>query len=66
MNFIRRLFKNFNDLNIRANHSTGYKKRTTWTLEEDSKTNELIFDYNNFTLFVFSCLFKVRVSNGLG
>jgi len=59
------LFKNFNDLNVRANHSTGYKKRTTWTLEEDSKTNELIFDYNNITLALFESDTGIQNQDGI-
>ena len=54
-----------NNLNIRANHSTGYKKRTTWTLEEDSKTNELIFDYNNITLSLFESDTGIQNQDGI-
>ena len=48
------LFKSLTDkLDIRANHSTGYKKKTLWTIEEDSKTNEVSLDYSNLTLSLF-------------
>jgi len=41
------------NLNIRGNHSTGYKNRTLYTLEEQSNSNELSFDYNDVTLSLF-------------
>ena len=59
------VFKNFNNLDIKANHSTGYKKRTQWTLEEDSKTNEMIFDYNNISLTLFESKTGVQNQDGI-
>ncbi len=41
------------NINIRGNHSTGYKNRTLYTLEEQSNSNELNFDYHDFTLSLF-------------
>ena len=48
--FFKEIVPNFN---IRGNHSTGYKNRTLYTLEEQSTSNELSFDYNDVTLSLF-------------
>ena len=48
--FFKEIAPNFN---IKGNHSTGYKNRTLYTLEEQSNSNELSFDYNDVTLSLF-------------
>jgi len=48
--FFKEIAPNFN---IRGNHSTGFKNRTLYTLEEQSNSNELSFDYNDVTLSLF-------------
>ena len=60
------LFKNLTEsLDIRANHSTGYKKKTIWTAEEDSKTNEVSLDYNNYTLSLFESETGIQNQDGI-
>ena len=60
------LFKNLTEsLDIRANHSTGYKKKTIWTAEEDSKTNEINLDYNNYTLSLFESETGIQNQDGI-
>jgi outer membrane cobalamin receptor len=40
-------------LTVRGNYATGYKNKTTWASQEFSNTQEISFDYNNFTTTLF-------------
>ena len=40
-------------INLRGNHSTSYKDKTTWTDIEYGNSQEISLDYNNFTTTIF-------------
>tara|TARA_X000000368_G_scaffold63441_2_gene45020 strand:- start:30139 stop:31758 length:1620 start_codon:yes stop_codon:yes gene_type:complete len=47
-------FKSLDDgINLRGNHSTSYKDKTTWTDIEYGNSQEISLDYNNFTTTIF-------------